>query len=144
MSGKTPNYARAGALVRVRTGALRRAAWRRLASGVFAALLIVVSALPSYAHALQDGSQPGQAIVSSIGTDAALTSIDGSEPDGGQTRSDTRHGHHCPACACAHVTLPAYAPAAYCVDTGDVRFHAFVLTHLASLAPSVLLRPPRA
>lgn len=144
MNGKMPNHVHAGVLVRVRTGAFGRVAWRRWASGVFAALLFVISVLPSYAHALRDGSQPGQAILWSTGTDAALAGIDGSEPAGGQTRSDTQHGHHCLACACAHVTLPAYAPAAYCVNTDDLRFHAFVLTHLASLAPSPLLRPPRA
>lgn len=144
MSGKTPNYAHRGVLVRIRTAALCRAAWRRWASGVFAALFIVVSVLPSHAHALADGSQPGPAILGSISTDSALASIDGSEPDGGQTGSDARHGHHCLPCACAHVTLPAYAPAAYGVDTDGVRFHASVLTHLASLAPLALLRPPRA
>lgn len=132
------------ALVPSGIGAYWREVLRRWGSGLIAALLIVTSVLPSYAHALRDGSQPGQAILWSTGTDTALASIDGGEPDCGQTGSDTRHVHDCLACTCAHITLPAYAPAAYCVCTDDIRFHSFILTHLASLSPLPLLRPPRA
>lgn len=144
MNGKTPRHARAVALVSSGTGKPDRVSLRRWASGLIAVLLIVISVLPSYPHALQDGSQPGTAIVWSVGINAAVTNIDIDEPESGQTGSQTRHGHQCLACACTHVTLPSDARSAHCIYIDHVRFHSFVLTHLASLAPSPLLRPPRA
>lgn len=142
MNGKTSSRARSSALVPSGTGACGRAVLRRWTSGVIAALLVVISGLSSYAHALRDGSQSGTAILWSAGTEAGVRNIDVGDSESGQTGSHTRHGHQC--LACAHVTLPADVRSAHCVYTNHVRFHAFVLTHLASLAPSPLLRPPRA
>lgn len=109
-----------------------------------AALLIVISILPSYAHALWDTSQPEQAILWSASPDVALTDIDAGEPDSGRTGSDARHGHHCLACACAHAALQDGATAARGLLADYVCFHLFVQAHLGSLAPWPLLRPPRA
>ena len=144
MNGKTPRHARAVALGSSETGTTGRVSLRRWACGWIAALFIVISVLPSYAPALQNGSQPGPAMLWSVGTGAAATNIDVDEPESGQAGSHTRHGDQCPACACAHVTLPSDARSAHCVDIDFVRFRPFILFHLASLAPAPLPRPPRA